>query len=206
MYRIPTRAKRRRFTVSIVDFVCNVRSRTYQSRQTKRETLRSSLTVGSSSHRYVTIDTILSRSAVLVGLMVHFKFVSPGGSKPPAGLSRCAIRCRAAAWRALVRFLGVVIVMLFELTCLVFQRPSTNFPVYFYVKFRNHKPEMINSAMGSPDTATQLRGICFLQRVYSAHPEMREYLHPLSIVALLRPLGVALPIGCRISNLRERCN
>ena len=63
---------RRLLMVSIVARVCSVRSKVYQSRQMKRNTLRSSFTVGS-SRRYATMDTMSSFSAVLVGLSVHFR-------------------------------------------------------------------------------------------------------------------------------------
>ena len=108
MYRIP-RVLRRRLIVSMVARVCSVRSSVYQSRQIKRSTLRSSFTVGS-SRRYATIEIRSSFSAVLSGLIVHFIVGCSSGGSDPAGLSRWAILCQAAAWRALVRFFGVVMV------------------------------------------------------------------------------------------------
>ena len=111
MYRIP-RAKRRLLIVSMVALVCNVHSKTYQSRQINWNTLRSSFTVGS-SRRYAmhTIKMIRFFSAVLLGFLIvhHFVLGCSSGGSDLAGLSRCAIRCLTAACLALVWFFGVVI-------------------------------------------------------------------------------------------------
>ena len=59
------------------------------------------------------MDTSSARSAVLLGFGVHFILgaVSNGGADP-AGLSRCAILCLTAAWRALARVLGGLLVVM----------------------------------------------------------------------------------------------